>query len=107
MKVGMLMNATVEYKMADRSDLSLEAAGLAEETATQLISADPGNQNWPLLLLEVRLRKTELLPQDEAAEVASSTLAQFQNCRWDAPHNAEKASQIQARLQARLQPATH
>ncbi len=106
MKVGMLMNATVEYIVAKRSDLSLEAAGLAEETATQLISADPGNQNWPLLLLEVRLRKTELLPQDEAAALASSTLAQFQNNRWDAPHNAEKASQIQARLQARLQPAT-
>jgi len=105
MKTAMLMNATFEYSLGNRRELALSAAIRAEDTTETLIKADPGNQNWLALLLEVRLRKSEFLPVVEAAELATSTLRQFQNTHWDSPHNAEKARQIQTRLQACVQIA--
>ncbi|MFM7055654.1 MAG: protein kinase domain-containing protein [Planctomycetota bacterium] len=104
MKTGMLLNATMEYIIANRRDLALKAALLAEESTALLITTEPANQNWLALLLDVRLRHVEILPPQEAADLASSTLAEFLNTRWDAPHHAEKARQIQTQLQTRLIP---
>lgn len=106
MKTAMLMNAIFEYILGNRKELALNAANRAEETTETLINADQNNQNWLALLLEVRLRKSDFLPAVEAAELAASTLQQFQNTQWDSPHNAEKARQIQPLLQARTQVAT-
>lgn len=58
------------------------------------------------LLLDVRLNQSQILPPVEAATLATTTLSQFQNTSWNSPDVAEKASQILAKLQALLRPAT-
>lgn len=105
MKTAMLLNATFDYIRGNQQELGLNAVIRAEETTTTLINADPDNQSWLALLLEVRLRKSEFLPKVDAAQLASTTLHEFQNTLWKSPQVAEKVRQIQSRLQALAQNA--
>jgi serine/threonine protein kinase len=105
-KVLMLMNARLAYLEANRPDLALQANNLAEADASRLLDAEPANQQWMALLLDVRLNQSQILPPVEAATLATTTLSQFQNTSWNSPDVAEKASQILAKLQALLRPAT-
>jgi serine/threonine protein kinase len=104
-KLGMLMNALTAFLTANRSDLALQAVEIAENTTNQLMAAAPENQHWLAVFLQVRLRKSQLLPQADAARLAGDTLEQFRNVLWTSPQNAETAREVQIQL-ARLQNPT-
>jgi hypothetical protein len=99
-KAGMLMNARLEFAIANNRVLAIEVTRQAEDASRRLAAADPNNQQRLTLLLEIRCALAHLLPPTEAATLAHDTLQQLAAIQWNSPHIAEKATPLLEQLSA-------
>jgi serine/threonine protein kinase len=94
-RVGMLLNARLEYLADNRTDLALAAVQQAEQTGRLLVQANPANLSHLALFLEVRLCHAQLLPHDQASGIATEALEIVANTQWDSPANAAKVRALE------------
>jgi hypothetical protein len=92
---GMLLNARAAYIADNRSDLALAAVQQAEQSCQTLMEESPPNPDYLALLLEVRLALAQLLPSDEASQLAKSSLELATQTQWKSAPHADKARSLQ------------
>ncbi len=96
--IGMLLNAAGAYLTGDQRVPALQTLQQAEQTAQNLIHEDPQNLDHLTLLLEVRLRIAQLLPPEQAIQLAAESLQTLTTTPWNTATTAEKARFLQEKF---------
>lgn len=97
-EIGMLLNAAGAYLIDNRHTPALKTLQQAEQTAQNLIHEDPQNLDHLTLLLEVRLRIAQLLPPEQAIQLAAESLQTLTTTPWNTATTAEKAQFLQEKF---------
>jgi serine/threonine protein kinase len=102
---GMLLNARAAYSADHRSDLALKAVRQAEQSCEMLLEESPPNLEYIALLLEVRLALAQLLPPDEASQLAQNSLELAAQTQWNSAPHADKARSLQEQFRMMIELA--
>jgi len=102
---GMLLNARAAYSSDNRIDLALEPVQQAEQFCQMLLEESRPNLEYTALLLEVRLALAQLLPPDEASQLAQNSLELAAQTPWNSAPHADKARSLQEQFRLMIQQA--